>query len=164
MRAEGAVKVGAAVLLVAALALGIYILMPRGSSGRNAAEALTRTYVAELTEALKTLSPSAFSDAVGEDQQQRVLNQITLLWNQGLYLDSQRISAEVKTYDPGGTDSPQKLQIREKWRTVQRSRDTGKAEGEVTTFDQLVEYTIAPEDGGLRVVDVKVLKEYKGRE
>lgn len=113
-------------------------------------------YDVALAAALYDLKPEAMRPHTADREFTRVSNYISSLWGRDVFMEAELLELElesVRSEDPTVT-----VLAREKWRYVERDKQTGKQLHAPTEEEQLLTYTLVPEDDGF-VVYLSELRE-----
>lgn len=107
-----------------------------------------------LSHALETLQPEVMNEIADQGEVSRIGTHSTYLWGNGLVLESDLLELEVRSVESQGTTIT--AVVEERWRYLERDRESGKPLGEPTEERQVLTYTLVRRDGRLIVYEAEV--------
>ncbi|MBA4371091.1 MAG: hypothetical protein C0418_05900 [Coriobacteriaceae bacterium] len=145
----------AAVAVVLVLVAGA-VLIPRYRYRSEVRSAITR-YDLALGDALRDLDPERLGDTAYPREKTRVTNYITSLWGRGVKVDAELLELEVveiRSAEPTIT-----VRALERWRFVERDKDTDKQIGEPVDESNDLTYILVKDANGRIAVYLSQLTE-----
>ena len=136
----GVILVG---LLVAAVPFGLRAYR------EHEARAVIARYDVLLAEALETLQPELVSEVADLDEVGRIGSYSTHLWGNNIRLQSELLDLEV--LDLRSEEPTLTVTVRERWRYLERDRESGVALGDEVEETQTLAYTLVRREGELIV-------------
>lgn len=138
------VAVLAVVLIVVAGALYGPTYMSRSRAKRAIGQ-----YLAALTQTLRDYNAAPLAATATPREVGRVENYVTLLKGTNTKLETELLQLDVR--EVRSSDVTVTAIAKERWRELERNAATGVAKGSAIERTQVIEYTLVPEDGVLKV-------------
>lgn len=146
MRKSTYALIGAAVALL--LIIVVLYFGPSFGTSAKAERAIAR-YNAALSDALREVDPNLLSGYAHDNEIGRVTTYFSELNGRGVYMEAELLELTVVNV---ASESPTvTADTIERWRYVERNRETGQTYGAAVEEEQRLTYTLIPRDGELVV-------------
>lgn len=137
-----------AILIAISIAVLAIIFVPGWLEEREARQAIV-AYDVSLSDALRKLEPELLAGTAADMEIQRVASYITLLWGNGIALDSTLQSLDIESVESEG--STVTVLATEVWRYQERDRSSGESVSDVVEEATDITYILVRGPDGLIV-------------
>lgn len=155
MRKPALMLIGIAVALL--LVIGLLYFGPKYGTSAKAERAIAR-YNAALSDALREVDPNLLAGYAHDNEIGRVTTYFTELNGRGVYMEAELL--ELTVVNVASQSPTVTADTVERWRYIERNRETGQTYGQAVEEEQRLTYTLIPRDGDL-VVYLSLLQDDK---
>ncbi len=145
------------VLSIVVAVIAMMVAYSASTSERRQVQRAVTAYDVALAESLRANDETVLEAVALPREIGRVRNYLVLLEATATRIDAELLELDVRTVE--SSDSTVTATVFERWREVERDTRTGLARSEEIERSQLIEYTLAPEDGVLKVYMSRILDE-----